>query len=118
MGRKNQRYAKSASFIKQDLFRKRREDRCLNCIFATQTYIRMSVVDQIKSAAAQAIKELFQININDQDVLVNNTKPDFEGDYTVVLFTLVKSLRKAPEVLGNDIGSYLVQKHPSLIFQL
>lgn len=74
----------------------------------------MSVIAQIKQAAAQAIKELFSAELNENDIQVNATKPEFEGDYTIVLFGFIKQLRKSPEVLGNELGGYLVNNHPQL----
>lgn len=74
----------------------------------------MSVVDQIKTAAASTIQQLYGIAIQPQEVLVNATKPEFEGDYTVVLFALVKQLKKSPDALGEEIGKALVDGHPSL----
>ena len=43
---------------------------------------------------------------------VNQTKPEFTGDYTVVLFSLIKSLKKSPDQLGNELGTYLVKSYP------
>ncbi len=74
----------------------------------------MSVVINIKSAAASVLSNLYNIHLNDSEILVNATKPEFDGDYTVVLFALVKQLKKSPEVLGNEIGDYLVKNNPSL----
>lgn len=74
----------------------------------------MSVVDQIKTAAASTIQQLYGIAIQPQEVLVNGTKPEFEGDYTVVLFALVKQLKKSPDALGEEIGKALVESHPDL----
>lgn len=74
----------------------------------------MSVVDQIKTAAASTIQQLYGIAIQPQEVLVNGTKPEFEGDYTVVLFALVKQLKKSPDALGEEIGKALVEHHPEL----
>ena len=34
---------------------------------------------------------------------------EFEGDYTLVLFSFLKQLKKTPEHLGNEIGEYLLQ---------
>ncbi|HEX6333515.1 MAG TPA: arginine--tRNA ligase, partial [Flavisolibacter sp.] len=48
------------------------------------------------------------------DILINQTKPEFEGDYTVVLFALIKQLRKSPEQLGQELGAYLVEQHRDL----
>ena len=75
----------------------------------------MSVVTKIKAATAQAINTLYNVAILPTEVLVNDTKPEFEGDYTVVLFSFIKQLKQSPEKLGNDIGDYLVENHPTLI---
>lgn len=74
----------------------------------------MSVVVKIKEAASVAIQDLYKIDINASDILVNATKPEFEGDYTIVLFAFIKQLKKSPEALGNEIGEYLIQKNASL----
>lgn len=74
----------------------------------------MTIVQNIKQATTQAIKDLYQIEFEANNILVNATKPEFEGDYTVVLFAFVKQLKKSPEVLGNEIGEYLVKNHQQL----
>ena len=50
----------------------------------------MSVVQQIKEAAAKAIHQLYDFPIEASAIAVNATKPEFEGDYAVVLFAFVK----------------------------
>jgi arginyl-tRNA synthetase len=73
----------------------------------------LSIVTQIKTAAAQALNHLYpEAKVTDEDILVNETKPEFAGDYTVVLFPFVKSLRQNPAVLGKTIGDYLVAENP------
>jgi len=74
----------------------------------------MSIVSDIKMVASSAMKALYNVEINKADVLVNSTKPEFEGDYTIVLFAFVKQLRKSPEVLGKEIGDYLITTEPKL----
>jgi arginyl-tRNA synthetase len=74
----------------------------------------MSLVAQVKETTAKAIENLYKVPSFGNDVLVNQTKPEFEGDYTVVLFSFVKSLKKSPEALGNEIGSYLMENHKDL----
>jgi arginyl-tRNA synthetase len=74
----------------------------------------MNITSKLKQAVAITIKELYAVDINENDILVNATKPEFEGDYTIVLFALIKQLRKSPEVLGNEIGEHITQKNPSL----
>ncbi|HEY2720860.1 MAG TPA: arginine--tRNA ligase [Chitinophagaceae bacterium] len=74
----------------------------------------MSIADQIKSFAARALKELYGLDLKEIDLTVNSTKPEFEGDYTVVLFSLVKQLKKSPEQIGKELGGYLTAQHPTI----
>jgi arginyl-tRNA synthetase len=74
----------------------------------------MSVVVQIKEAAARAIKQLYQQDTDPVSILVNATKPEFTGDYTIVLFGFIKQLKLSPDALGNAIGNELLQQHPQL----
>ncbi|MGN6416942.1 MAG: arginine--tRNA ligase [Pseudobacter sp.] len=74
----------------------------------------MGIVADIQLAVHQQIKALYQTDFPAGSVLVNETKPEFEGDYTVVLFALVKPLKKSPEGLGQELGTQLVKAHPEL----
>jgi len=71
----------------------------------------MSVVAAIKTATVEAIQQLYNVQLKDEDILVNETKPEFEGDYTVVLFAFVKQLKKSPDALGQELGEQLLQQH-------
>jgi arginyl-tRNA synthetase len=46
----------------------------------------MELVPGIKLAVQAVLAEKYNYRIDSQDVLVNETKPEFKGDYTVVLF--------------------------------
>ena len=74
----------------------------------------MSLVQKIKEVSAKAIEDIFKVSASADDILVNQTKPEFEGDYTVVLFALIKQLRQSPEQLGKQIGEYLVENNKEL----
>ena len=74
----------------------------------------MSLAIIIKEAAAKAINHLYQTVLGADDITLNQTKSEFEGDYTIVLFTLIKQLRKSPEVSGKEIGELLIASEPSL----
>lgn len=74
----------------------------------------MSIVAQIKQAAAAAITQLYGTAVSENDITINATKPEFSGDYTIVLFGFVKQLKKSPDELGQELGNYLVQNHSNL----
>ncbi|MBK6633828.1 MAG: hypothetical protein IPG38_05500 [Chitinophagaceae bacterium] len=52
---------------------------------------------------------IYDQSFTDKDFQVNQTKPEFEGDYTVVMFSLVKSLKLSPDIIGNTLGGHLVK---------
>src|SRR5690606_13379381 len=75
----------------------------------------MSVVQSIRSAAAAAIKSLYNQDISIPDIAINVTKPEFEGEYTIVVFPFTKFSRQKPEETGKNLGNYLVGHYPELI---
>ncbi|NDC30583.1 MAG: arginine--tRNA ligase [Bacteroidetes bacterium] len=63
----------------------------------------------LKNHIANAFKSVYQIDVDSQSIALENTKPDFEGDYTFVVFAYLKISKKNPEQTANDIGTYLVE---------
>ncbi|MFT3750770.1 MAG: arginine--tRNA ligase [Agriterribacter sp.] len=74
----------------------------------------MSVIQGIQSAVIRALEELYAQTFSAKDFQINQTKPEFEGDYTVVLFTLLKPLKQSPDALGKTLGEQLVNTNPKL----
>src|SRR5258708_18686734 len=74
----------------------------------------MDIIDQIRTATCQVLQDSYQYSMDAKDIQVNLTKPEFEGDYTVVLFSFIKQLKKSPEQLGNELGKYLTENNSSL----
>ncbi|WP_435354119.1 arginine--tRNA ligase [Emticicia sp. SJ17W-69] len=68
----------------------------------------MNIELSLKNAIQEALSALFQV---EEEVVLQPTKKDFEGNYTYVVFPLVKSLRKNPVEIGNAIGQYLQEKN-------
>ena len=61
-----------------------------------------------------ALSAVFNQSFSEKDFQINQTKPEFEGDYTIVLFSLVKSLKQSPLAIGNALGEQLVADSPEL----
>ena len=72
----------------------------------------MSFISYIQSAAINSLSKLSGQNFSESDFQVNETKPEFEGDYTIVLFALIKTLKKSPEILGKELGEQILKDHP------
>lgn len=74
----------------------------------------MAIQQQIQQAAINSLEQLYGKTFTAKDFQINKTKPEFEGDYTVVLFSLLKPLSKSPDALGNELGKHLVESNPQL----
>jgi len=74
----------------------------------------MSIAEQIRKASKKTLQELYSLTIDEKDIQINETKPEFEGDYTLVLFSFIKQLKRSPEQLGKEIGDHLVNNNPDL----
>lgn len=72
------------------------------------------LTELLKNKVTGALGILYNQSFSDNDFQVNQTKPEFEGDYTVVMFSLVKSLKQSPEAIGNLLGEHLVTNNPDL----
>ncbi|MFY8165351.1 MAG: arginine--tRNA ligase, partial [Sediminibacterium sp.] len=75
----------------------------------------MNLIFNLKQSTANCINNLYGIQLKPEQVLVNATKPEFEGDYTIVLFAFVKQLGKSPDVLGNELGETMLAAMPGVI---
>ena len=75
----------------------------------------MQLIQNLKQATADAIHSIYQVQIKSEQVLVNATKPEIEGDYTIVLFAFVKQLGKSPDELGNALGEAIMASMPGTI---
>jgi arginyl-tRNA synthetase len=65
----------------------------------------MDIKQHIQKSISKILKSKYQIENLTLEVQQNKT--DFEGDFTVVIFPLVKLAKKSPDVLGNELGEEL-----------
>ena len=69
----------------------------------------MKLETQIATALQNALKHLYNIDIEADPALVQPTRKGFTGDLTVVVFPWVKVARKSPDALGAEIGQQLLE---------
>lgn len=73
------------------------------------------MIEQIlKAQISAALTALYQVNTTPEQIVLEQTKPDFEGDFTFVVFPYVKLSKKGPEPTANEIGAYLAERTPEL----
>lgn len=75
----------------------------------------MGIVFLIQQAVAEEIRKFYGMDMLPEAIQVSETKPEFEGDYTVVLFSLTKPLKKSPETIGKELGLQLHKHHPAMV---
>jgi arginyl-tRNA synthetase len=74
----------------------------------------MSLIQDIRQAGTQAIKALYGKQLAPEELSVNDTKPEFEGEYTLVIFPLTKFSHQKPEETGKAVGDWLLEHFSSL----
>jgi arginyl-tRNA synthetase len=70
----------------------------------------MNIIEIIQQGVIKAVKSLYDSEITADQITMNNTRKEFEGDYTVVVFPFVKMARKKPEQVGEEMGRFLVEE--------
>ena len=69
----------------------------------------MTIEEKLIAGVQQAVKALYGLEATPQQVQLQKTRDEFEGQLTVVVFPFVKAARKSPEMVGDEIGQYLTQ---------
>ncbi len=59
----------------------------------------------LQNNIAQALQNLYSIEATPESIVLQKTKKEFSGDYTLVVFPYVKQARKSPEMVANELGS-------------
>ncbi len=67
-------------------------------------------MDFILEAAVRAVKTLFATAITTESLGLQQTRKEFEGDVTIVVFPLTKFSKKSPEQTGTALGEFLVNE--------
>ena len=69
----------------------------------------MKIEQQIVSGVVAAVSELYGQTVAESSVQLQKTRPEFEGNLTVVVFPFVKMARKSPEQTAQELGQWLVE---------
>ena len=64
----------------------------------------------IAAALKDVLKELYNLDVEVDKNLVQKTRKEFEGDFTIVVFPFVKAARKSPDAVAAEIGAKLQEK--------
>ena len=87
----------------------------LQRVLYTLMYKDMKIETKITEAVKAIVEELYGQQVPDKMVQLQQTRPEFEGQITLVVFPFTKMSHKAPDATAQEIGEQLVQKLPEVI---
>lgn len=64
-------------------------------------------MDFIIRETLKAIKELYNTEVLESDINLQQTRKEFEGHVTIVTFPFTRFSKKSPEQTGNELGQFL-----------
>ena len=65
------------------------------------------IENKIKKYTLQAFKDLYNHEVSEELLSLENTNKEFTGDYTLVVFPLLRFSKKSPEQTAGDVGEWL-----------
>lgn len=68
----------------------------------------------IAGSASEAVRQLWGAEVDASLLQVQITRKEFDGDYTLVVFPLLKMSHLAPEATGNAIGQWMLENVPEV----
>ncbi len=68
----------------------------------------------LKDKIKEAVKVLYNSDVEDNLIQLQETRKEFKGDFTLVVFPLLRFSKNTPEKTGENIGNYLVTNFPSI----
>lgn len=72
----------------------------------------MNIQEKLVKAVKNAVNELHQVTV--EQIELQATRKEFEGDLTVVIFPLLRHVKMNPVQLGQQIGDYLLENIPEI----
>ncbi|MBR5777147.1 MAG: arginine--tRNA ligase [Bacteroidales bacterium] len=62
---------------------------------------------ELQQSVSAALKQLYGLDILAENIVLQKTKKEFEGDLTIVVFPYVKAAKKSPEAVAEELGQYV-----------
>jgi arginyl-tRNA synthetase len=68
----------------------------------------------LKGKIKEAVKELYNSEVTDDLIQLQETRKDFKGDFTLVVFPLLRFSKNTPEKTGESIGNQIISAFPAI----
>ena len=73
----------------------------------------MNIEQLLHERAVDAVSQLYASDLSGQ-LQIQKTRKEFEGDYTLVVFPILRQSKKSPEVTASEIGQFMVDNSPEI----
>ena len=83
------------------------------CALKRKNLQMLNLNDTLKQHILQAVQELYGVSL--ESVELQQTKKEFVGDVTLVVFPLLRDIKGNPVQIGEQIGGYLKEKAGDLV---
>jgi arginyl-tRNA synthetase len=74
----------------------------------------MNIEYFLSTTISGIVNELFNLTGSPEEIILQKTKKEFEGDYTLVTFPYIKAAKATPEKTGELIGEAMLKANPSI----
>lgn len=68
----------------------------------------------LKQKVKEAVQVIYNSNVEDDLIQIQETRKDFKGDFTIVVFPLLRFSKNTPEKTGETIGAYIVENYSAV----
>jgi arginyl-tRNA synthetase len=68
----------------------------------------------LKEKIKEAVQSIYNSEVKDDLIQIQETRKDFKGDFTLVVFPLLRFSKNTPEKTGEMIGQYLTGTFPAV----
>ncbi len=72
-------------------------------------YEMQNLQDNLKKYTQKAVTEIFGVSL--ENVEIQQTKKEFDGDLTIVIFPMLRQIKGNPQQIGEQIGAFLQKKY-------
>ena len=73
-----------------------------------------TIIQHIQQAASKAMKVLYDVDIAPETIVIQETKREFDGDFTLVVFPFSRYRLGKPEQIGQSLGGVLMETVPEI----
>ncbi len=68
----------------------------------------------LRTGIKEAVRKLYNGEVTDELIQIQETRKDFKGDFTIVVFPLLRFSKNTPEKTAGTIGKHLMDSFPSI----